>query len=310
MSGEQPRSIETVLIATGLTLESVGAIHVAKMIAKRLKAKLHAVHVIEPISAAQEAAMPGMADKHVELAEEELKIFAKSHGLTEAAELHAERGSPSQEIAKLGEEIGADLLVVGRYGKGGLKHGSIGSIANELVRTYPVSVLVVQPEFRADGFRRIGVATDYSDESMIAVRRAFELARSFGVDEVAVLHAYQVPVGYHTITSYQDAAASLEKVAHRMGEEAIGKIREEMDDAPKVRFVLAEGDPERRIPEMATREELDLLLVSTHSRTRSALVLLGRTTEKIIKHSTCSVWAERGPSLKQGMLEALRELLS
>jgi len=310
MSGEQPREIETILVGTGLTMESVGAVHVSRMLSQKLGTSLHAVHVIEPISATQEAAMPGLAEKHMDLAEKELKIFAVSHGLTESAKLHTLHGSPGKEMFSLGHEIGADLLVVGRYGRGGLKHGSIGSIANELVRTFPVSVLVAQPEFRGESFRRIGVATDFSEESMIAVRRAFELAKTFGVGEVAVLHAYQVPVGYHTITSYQDASASLEKVAQRLGEEMIEKVRSEMGDCPRVRFVMAEGDAERRVPEMATREELDLLVLSTHSRTRSAIVLLGRTTEKIINNVSCSVWAERGPSLKQGMLDALKHLLS
>lgn len=309
MSGEQPREVGTILVGTGLTMESVGAVHVARMLSARLGARLDVVHVIEPLSASQEAAIPELAERHMDMATEELKIFAESHGL-EGVTLHAERGSPGGEMVKIGNEIGADLLVVGRYGRGGLKHGTIGSIANELVRTFPVSVVVAQPEFRDESFERIGVATDFSEESMIAVRRAINLAKTFGIDELVVLHAYQVPVGYHTITSYHEASDALAKVAHRLGEEMIEKVRAEFGDCPKVRFVMAEGDAERRVPEMATMEKLDLLIVSTHSRTRSALVLLGRTTEKIIKASTCSVWAERGPSLKQGMMDALKELLS
>lgn len=310
MAGEQPREIETILIATGLTMESVGAVHIARMLSRVMGAKLHAVHVIEPISAAQEAAIPGLATKHEEMAEEELRIFAQSHGLASEAELHALRGSPVKEILKLGEEIGADLLVIGRYGRGGLKPGSLGSIANQMVRSCPVSVLVAQPEFRGETFGRIGVATDFDEESKIAVRRALRLAKQFGQDEIAVLHAYQVPVGYHTITSYQEASDSLQKVAMKMGRELVESVRAEFGECAKVRFVMAEGDPEDRVPEMATEEGLDLLVLSTHSRTRGALMLLGRTTEKIIRHSTCSVWAERGPSLKQGMLEALKEILS
>lgn len=309
MSGEQPREVETILVGTGLTLESVGAVHVARMLSERVGASLHAVHVIEPLSASQEAAMPELAARHMDMANEELRLFTKSHGLEEAT-LHAKRGSPGYEMVHLGHEIGADLLVVGRYGRGGLKPGMIGSIASELVRTFPVSVLVAQPQFRESTFERIGVATDFSEESMIAVRRAIKLAETFGLDEVVVLHAYQVPVGYHTITSYQEASAALERVAHRQGEEMIERVRAEFGECARVRFVMAEGDAERRVPEMAKMERLDLMVLSTHSRTRSALVLLGRTTEKIIKHSTCSVWAERGPSLKQGMLDAVKRLLS
>lgn len=308
MSGEQPRKVGTILVGTGLTMESIGAVHMARLLSAKLEASLHAVHVIEPLSAAQEAAMPALAERHMDLAMEELKIFAESHGLA-GVQLHAERGSPGLEMVKVGNGIGADLLVVGRYGRGGLKHGMIGSIANELVRTFPVSVLVAQPEFREDGIEHLGVATDFSEESMIAVRRAIELAKLFGIDEIVVLHAYQVPVGYHTITTYHEAAGALEKVAHRLGEEMIENVRAEFGDCPNVRFVMAEGDAERRVPEMATREKLDLMVLSTHSRTRSAHVLLGRTTEKVIKASTCSVWAERGPSLKQGVLDAVKQLL-
>jgi nucleotide-binding universal stress UspA family protein len=310
MAGEQPREIGQILVGTGLTPESVGAVHVSKLLASRLGAELHAIHVIEPMSSAQKTAMPELAEKQLELGREELRLFAESHSLTgAAAELHCERGSAGEAMMTLGNEIGADLLVIGRYGKGGLKRGAIGSIANELVRSFPVSVLVVQPEFREDGFKRIGVASDFTDESLIAVRRAIQLTRTFGDAELVVLHAYQVPVGYHTISSYEEASESLEKVAGRLGEEMIEKVRAECGDI-KVRFVMSEGAPEQRVPEMADQEGLDLLVVSTHSRSRSALILLGRTTEKIIKAVNCSVWAERGPSLKQGMLEALKALLN
>jgi nucleotide-binding universal stress UspA family protein len=64
------------------------------------------------------------------------------HGPDWRARLHVRTGRPDEEIAGLAAEIGADLVVVGRFGR---HHGRgrLGSIAAKLVETSPCPVLVV-----------------------------------------------------------------------------------------------------------------------------------------------------------------------
>ncbi|MFY7806196.1 MAG: universal stress protein [Limnoraphis robusta] len=53
-------------------------------------------------------------------------------------------GNPGQQICKTAQEWNADLAVVGRTGRTGLKEALIGSVSNHVVHHAPCSVLVVQ----------------------------------------------------------------------------------------------------------------------------------------------------------------------
>jgi len=56
-------------------------------------------------------------------------------------------GNPAVEIVKYAQENGADLIVVGTLGRGGLSRFLLGSTAEKVIRTAPCPVMVVrQPE--------------------------------------------------------------------------------------------------------------------------------------------------------------------
>ena len=52
-------------------------------------------------------------------------------------------GSASTAIAARGQEIGADLIVVGTHGRTGLAHAMLGSVAERVVRRASCPVLTV-----------------------------------------------------------------------------------------------------------------------------------------------------------------------
>lgn len=299
------RSIRRVLAVTGFSSESVGGLLQARAIAAMFGAELHIAHAIESVSAAAEAAVPGLAETHQRQAHEDLETFASAHGVGAGATLHVVSGEPSNALLTLHSKIGADLLVLGRYGKGGLKRGSIGSVAAAIVRKNPTPTLVVEPTHRG-GFARIGVATACDDTSWIEIARARMLAKQFGVEEVVLLHAYELPHGYHRIMTYEQAVDRLGKVARERAEHFIAMTE---DVGAKVRSVIIEGDAASRLPRLITDEKIDLLVMSTHWRTAAAQALLGHTTERVLKRVDCSVWAETSPELVQSFGDAMRRIL-
>ncbi|MDX9911306.1 MAG: universal stress protein [Phycisphaerales bacterium] len=299
------RTIRRVLAVTGFSSESVGGLLQARAIATMLGAELHIAHAIESISAAAEAAVPGLAETHQRQAHEDLEAFANAHGVGAGATLHVVSGEPSTALLTLHNKIGADLLVLGRYGKGGLKRGSIGSVAAALVRKNPTPTLVVEPTHRG-AFTRIGVATAFDDTSWVEIARARTLAQHFGIGEVVLLHAYELPHGYHRIMSYEQAIEKLGAVSKERADQFIKKT-----DAAggKVRSVIVEGDAASRLPELIAEEKVDLLVMSTHWRTAAAQALLGHTTERVLKRVDCSVWAETCPELVQDFGDAMKRIL-
>jgi nucleotide-binding universal stress UspA family protein len=306
MTTRTMRPIRTILAATGLTPESLGGLLMATDLASREPADLHVVHVVEPTSAFEEQAIPGLAERHMKQAKEELKSFCASHGVPDSATLHVLRGDPEDTILKVRAELKADVLVIGRYGKGGLKRGRLGSIANRLVRKCQVCVLVAQPEFRGTA-RKLGVACDFHEDAQMELCRALELGKALGTEEVVVLAAYEVPSGYHTVMTWEEACQNLDAALREAAKRALGESSRTMPGSPPWRLRLEEGAPASRVPAMVQEEHLDLLVIGTHSRSLAAMALLGRTSEKIIDASGCSVWAERDAAHFQGFLAALKE---
>jgi nucleotide-binding universal stress UspA family protein len=54
-------------------------------------------------------------------------------------------GDPVEEILKIIESEGIDLVIMGTHGRKGLEHTVIGSVAERVVQRSPVPVLVVNP---------------------------------------------------------------------------------------------------------------------------------------------------------------------
>lgn len=300
------RPIQTILATTGLTPESVGGLSMATDLAAREGAALHVVHVVEPPGDIAEKAIPGLCTRYTKVAVEELEKFCASHGVPASATRHVLCGDAEREILKLRADLKADVLVVGRYGQGGLKRGRLGSIANRLVRTCQVSVLVAHPEFRGQP-HRVGVACDFHEDSQMELCRALQLGKDVGAEEVIILSAYEVPAGYHTVMTWEEACEKMETALREAAEGSMAQATKAVPGAPAWRLRLEEGSPEARVPAMAQDEHLDMLVIGTHGRSRAARVLLGRTSEKIIDAAGCSVWAERDAKHFQSFLDVLKE---
>lgn len=304
MPDEQPREVKTILVAIGPTPESAGAAPAALRLAGALGASVHAALVIEPVSGHAERAVPGLSEAHERQAREDAEAAARAPGLRGAA-LHVARGSPAVEVLRIAKQVGADLIAVGRYGKAGRKDGAIGSIAERIVRNATVSVLAAPPDASGE-FRRIGVATDFSEGSDLALRRASGLCRSLGASELVLLHAFEVPVRHHMIASHAETVRRLRAVSEQLATEQAARV---LGPGLKARVRCDEGDEAEVVARLAGEERLDLLIIGAYSRTLPAAALLGRTGERIVRQVQCPVWAEKSAVLAQGFLDAARELL-
>jgi len=55
-------------------------------------------------------------------------------------------GSAAQELCRFAEEVGADAIVVGSSGKGGVKRALLGSVSDHVVRNAHCPVVVTRPD--------------------------------------------------------------------------------------------------------------------------------------------------------------------
>ncbi len=288
------QKIRRILVTTGLTEESVGAILMARQLAEELNAALHAVHVIAPVSGAHERAVPGLMEQVERTGREALEAFAKEQGLREFAELHVAVGNPEQEILSLGIHLEADLIVIGRWGKGGPKQGMLGSIAQRVVRRYPLSVLIVEPTYRGS-IARIAVASACIDSQNLELERGLELATTLGHDRISMIMAYEVPCGYHLVSDYDEAEAKLREVHEGIARRQIESARANTGATVAVDVVVEVGRPAAVLSAFVEREGVELLVLGAHTRSRPAEIFLDHAAERIINQTNCSIWAEKNP---------------
>lgn len=135
----------TILVPTDLSERSLAAVRYAAALATRLGAEMIlTINVnlperaaLEEVAAAGEAAVPDTARRVLR----EIGV-AEAPGVTVSVDVR-ERDFPAEGILAAIDETNAELVVVGSHGRGGLTRLLLGSVAEKIVRSSPVPVLVV-----------------------------------------------------------------------------------------------------------------------------------------------------------------------
>jgi nucleotide-binding universal stress UspA family protein len=116
--------------------------------AKAWNAELHAIYVIEtgmlssvPVDNTLEVIYSLLENEGARIMEESQKSASEA-GIT--LETHIKQGHAGNEILKLAEGMGADLIVLGSHGKSEIDRLLIGSVTTYVVRHSSITTLVVR----------------------------------------------------------------------------------------------------------------------------------------------------------------------
>jgi nucleotide-binding universal stress UspA family protein len=302
-------TIEKILVAVDFSDESEIAVHQALDIARHVGASLTLLHV-GAVPEKPEGIPPSM---HATMAEylrivdqyltedrrklEELRERLSGQGV-EVSHMVID-GIPDKGLCKAAEEMKADLIVTGSHGRTGVKRFFLGSVAERVVRMATTNVMVARPaKDTAGGYRRVLVATDFSEMSEKALELGIALAASGGV--VDVLHCwYLPPMSYpyyaptkaasELVTSIRD---SITASNDKLGNELLARHGND----PRLSFHQVEAAPAQGIQEWLETHEYGLVVTGSHGRRGAARLLLGSVAEKTVRHTPCSVLVVHEPS--------------
>jgi nucleotide-binding universal stress UspA family protein len=141
---------KTILFATDFSESSEHAFQYALSLARKFESRLVIIHVInEPVD------LRGFYVPHISFdkleeeieqgAQKMMEKFCRTRGQDyPRLETFVVPGIPYDEIIKKGEELSADLIVVGTHGRTGLDHVLFGSTAEKVVRKSPVPVMTIR----------------------------------------------------------------------------------------------------------------------------------------------------------------------
>ena len=141
-------ALKKILLATDGSEDASVATRAAVDLSNSSSSELHVVHVFEfippreYINLALRIRSPFASEREGrEMLAEQVSLIEETGSIVHAA--HLRMGSPVDEILNTAQEIGADLVVVGSRGLGGVKRLLMGSVSERVVHyaTCPVLVL-------------------------------------------------------------------------------------------------------------------------------------------------------------------------
>jgi len=138
------------------------------------------------------------------------------------------------------------------------------------------------------------VPIDFSDISMEAVRAAARLA--LGETEITLLHVVdpQVVIPIPTMDFYP----TRNLISDNMKAHLMTKLQmisdKELKRIKKVNFrILLDPDPAREICRYAEKNDVRLIVLTTHGRTGLSHMIIGSVAEKVIRLAPCPVLVMR-----------------
>lgn len=154
--------IQNVLYATDLSKNSAYAFRYAVNTARQHDAKIHLLHVIEPLSPQEEALVLAYVKKEEidrrrkdatenlrERIEERLKQFAERElqddpeTLKRVVGVHIVQGNPATEILNMSDKLGCDIIIMGTHGKGVISHAFLGSVSEKVLHRIRKPVYII-----------------------------------------------------------------------------------------------------------------------------------------------------------------------
>jgi nucleotide-binding universal stress UspA family protein len=130
-----------IVVGTDGSDTSLGAVRRAAELAAEVRAELRVVVVYEPGHGTELAPLIARGGRTTELLDA-VRAYSSQHGAE--PEFHLLSGDPADQVVALATDTGADLVVVGSKGMGGMKDSLKGSVPTRITRSAPCDVLVVR----------------------------------------------------------------------------------------------------------------------------------------------------------------------
>ena len=268
-------------------------------IAKAYGSKVVLTNVVAPPSVEFAGDFTGIQHPYLDQLTEEAKTWAAGY-LQKVADRLAQAqvsvlrqdvlvGSPAAVLTSQMERQGVDLVAIATHGRSGLGRVLLGSVADNLLHSTDVPLLVVRPpEIEVEGEIKLSsiiVPLDGSPlaESVLAyvkdVAKAFSLSVTLvrAIPTVTALSSgpEYVLLPMDIITEMKEAAILyLDNVAQSLRDEGLSCTTE-----------VVEGDTASAISEYARKKQNHLVAISSHGRSGIARAVMGSIADRLIRTS-------------------------
>lgn len=280
--------IKKILWPTDFSDEARESLLYADAFAKAFGAKIVALHVIPDITPAlYDAALvvKGELAKRVAFVKEETQ--RKFDALKKARDLEFKaviiEGNAAKKIIETAEKEKADLIVLGKRGLSAIEKLFIGSVANQVLRSSPVPVLLTKKKTGKPRFKKILVPTDFSEQEEVERDFAWKLAKGFD-SALTLLHVLE-------LHDYEFTPRALDEMFDVVDKRLKQREKREKEDIEVYEDVYRAINAAVGIVDYADTHKFDMIVISTCVQSKIERFFLGSTTEKVISYSHIPVFA-------------------
>ncbi len=300
------RPYKNILLPTDFSKHARQALRHAVLLAERFASRLTLLHVVslfQEDTSQVEKNFPELEKLYEKLEAsarsrmQDLNLKHKPHSFEEVVV----RGiSPADEISLYQKQNDYDLIVMGTHGRAAIPHFLMGSIAERIVRhaTCPV-MTVAHQEPDAEVLPALGsilVPVDFSDFSQMALKHAAELSKEFQ----AKLHLLHVVDKRVYPTYYLMGEGSMTEAYPDLLDKSMDSLKKFSDDSnvdhASVEMHVCEGVPHSEIVQFSKAADVDLVLMVKHGMSGLEKMLIGSTTEKVLRKADRPVLTLRAES--------------
>ena len=193
-------------------------------------------------------------------------------------------GLPADQILVLTHERPIDRIVMGTHSPGPIGKLLVGSVAEAVLRTSTVPVLIVGPDVvdgSAHNFetRTILCAVSLLDTSMVVA--TFAAALAFKHKARLILQHVIKPQERNQVL----AGRSIDQIENDL----ISLIPIELQEKIDVQAIVVPGDPTEELLYQARSQTADLIVLGAHGASAFAAVTRHGVVYKVLAHSQCPV---------------------
>jgi len=269
-----------ILLATDLTARCDRALDRATQLAGSWNAELIAAHVVDPVRPAPQFSDRSHRRWHrIPDPLERMRRRIQRDLVTTMDRMRfiLEEGDPAAKLVEIAAREECDLIVTGMARQVSLERIILGSTITRLVRGAPAPLLMVQNR-GARPYRRITVATDFSDASFQALLTA---GAFFPEASVALFHAYDIP--FSGFITNGDFTRDLETMEQEVTARVLSDERLDPALRNRISVVIEHGTPEMLLDEFVEHEQLDLTVIGSTGRGAVFDALIGSTAKRLVE---------------------------
>jgi nucleotide-binding universal stress UspA family protein len=297
--------MKSIVCATDLSEGSNKALYLAAFIALHYQTKLIVAHVID---------LPAVTPYGETMVDpQELQARVEQSARTQVSdilreiqglnwELKVSIGYPAKEIQEILRQSEAGLLVAATHIRSGIERLLLGSVTRKLIFTLKVPFLVVPGNLPIERTalhktESILISTDFSVDAEKAVDWGLDFARTFEAKKIilaTVIESNQLDQ-ILTIDPQKDQGIA-NKLVEQLTLKLTNKVPADLKDKVEVK-VLA-GHPHDELNKFAILNRLDMIVVGVHGRGFIENLMVGSTTDRLIRLGQFPVLAVRSAACR------------